>query len=310
VLNVFRSWPPKLTSALILGSGSLHLLTRWLFGTLSGALFMSLAVYQWRWVSSESKPMSGEQLAIWLSDLPVEASVAITTAVITVVGFLVAFRTATLSWREQTLTSLRVAAAEEIQRFFDEVSRLLLALEAYARDVSMTAGTVQNQGFSKQTSWRTRKIYEDLDDFLANRARFSVLSVEVYRLGGKHYTLLGSIPGALATFKDCESAVDAVSKAMWVTAPKFDGGELDRPDQLFLQTVNPGQWEILAETCDRHYDSLSVLSSGIRSTLFKGLHEANLTVLLEIAKNRATMETALGLSNPSRPKGRENTSRR
>jgi len=303
VLNLLRAWPPRLTSAFILVGGSLHLVLRWLSGTLTGTLLVSFILYQWCWAFSDSRPMTGQQIAVWLSEIPFESRVSIGSAIITVVGFLIAFRTATANWREQTLSNLRVGAAEEIQQFFEEVSGLVLSMKLYAQDVASLAATVQKAGLSQTESWKARAIYEDLPKFLDQRARLSILSVDVYRLAGKHYALLAPFPGALATLHDCEKAVDAVSKAMWVGAPRFDP-ECQGPERLFLSAVDPVSWDALAEVSDQVYDRLGVLTSGVRSVLFKGLHAVSLSMLVEMARNLSMMETALGMLRPSKGRGK------
>ena len=247
--------------------GWITLLQRALFGTVQGALIFSIFLYWYMEHFGSTKPFTSAQLAIWASELSAEATAGVLTSFITVLGFLIAFRAATANWKDQTRTTIRIAAADEIETFFDEFVSLVLDAQIFVENTLDERERLVEGNMNPESSTLVSVHMENAIEFIEKRKRMSVMSVKMYRLASKHYSILHPFAGAIEALKDCEIAADEVTKKMWIKVATLDPSAPGNRT-LFLNQIDVKDWREFAQCCDTSYDRINGLVALLRSMLF------------------------------------------
>jgi hypothetical protein len=130
-LNLLRRLPSSFVSWLFFCVVPLTLIFRFLIGNVFGLLITSVLLYFGTSIFGESKPFNFAQLILWIDGLPIDSKTSAVASVLTIVGFLIAFQTATASWKAEALANLKSHVAAEIEQFFSEASRLTSDAEIY-----------------------------------------------------------------------------------------------------------------------------------------------------------------------------------
>ena len=107
---------------------------RWLIGSASGVLVLSLSAYFYLRRTSLSRPLMPSQLLAWFAAQRYEIKLGILGALLTVVGFAIAFWTASTTWRRQKELELRIEGHKAILTRFQRALRLLNSLDSYLRN--------------------------------------------------------------------------------------------------------------------------------------------------------------------------------
>lgn len=240
-LNLLRHLPPTMTAWTFYYGLPVVLAVRFLVGTVWGIFFSSVTLYMVMWFLGQPKPFTPTELVLWVDELSPESKTAVVTTMLTVLGFLVAFYTATINWKAQALAQLKEHVAGEIEVFFSEASRLTIDAQIYVRSLIEAVDTLQSKGMSPDTIFCVRRVLEKAPQFRAARDRLSAMSVEVHQISGRHYAVLSTVWGAIKTLEDCASAFTEITQSMWIHVPIIPD---DHPDPLgsFLAQVNMVEW--------------------------------------------------------------------
>jgi hypothetical protein len=92
-LLIIKKLSGKATAFLFSYLFPLALFFRFLSHTFFGTLLFAIGFYWFLLLFGEPKPWTGYQLAIWLDELDSSVKTAVVTSILTVIGFLIAFRT-------------------------------------------------------------------------------------------------------------------------------------------------------------------------------------------------------------------------
>ncbi len=291
-LSILRKTPPKVFLWSLYLIAPIQLIFRFLTGTIYGALLFSVALYWLMDFACESKPFTFYQMLLWIDQLEDESKTAIATSVITILGFLVAFHTATQNWKSQALTNLKINAANEIEHFYNELLRLVASLEIEAKYVVETLDLIKKDGITQRTAAKVESAIDRTKTFEQSRQRLSEMAVDVHRLLGRDYSLLGTVWGAIDALDECAKAVTEVAEKMWIHVPFIESGRLDTVTQ-FVSKTNVDEWKSLVECCDRNHGFISATVGGVRGSLLGPLIGANFSSLADIRKKHSEFVEAL-----------------
>jgi hypothetical protein len=197
-LEIFRSAPPRLIAVMLRYVLPVILALRFLIGSTFGLAILSLILYFCMWQFGESKPLTFAQLALWIDDLPPEAKTAFVSVILTVLGFLVAFHTATANWKAETQARMKLEIADQVEDFFNEVLYLSDKATSFADRLLNAVEDAKKLGRSAENDFKVQYEYSKAAEFLATRDRLIELSVRVHRLGSRHSTTLLSVGGGIA----------------------------------------------------------------------------------------------------------------
>lgn len=291
-LNLLRRFPPGLTSWLFFYGVPFILLLRFLVGTVSGIFISSILLYIGMSTYGETKPFSLAQLILWIDALPTESKTAVITSVLTVVGFLIAFHAATVNWKAEALANLKSHVANEIEEFFAEASRLTSDADIYIGSIIVAVNKAQQQGATPEATFAVQWALDRLPKFYATRERLSVMSVEVHRISGRHFTVLSTIPGAIKSLEDCASAFSEITRDMWVRLPSIPTN-YPNPIELFVAQVDVTECSKFISICKKNSGFINGLSGGVRGALLSPIVGLRLSMLTSLTGKKALFEEAM-----------------
>lgn len=110
-------------------------LLRWLTGSLWGYFLLSLALLLWIVFLTDLQPFTATELLLWFDSLDDDNKASIAVALITVLGFLIAFQTGYENSRRERLMSKEIEAADDIDSHYAEFQDNARELMAFAGQI-------------------------------------------------------------------------------------------------------------------------------------------------------------------------------
>ena len=299
-LTLLRSIPPTITARLFYYCTPVVLIFRFLIGTVWGVFLLSISLYSISWLVSESQPLTLSQLLLWIDELPVDSKTAVITSLLTVIGFLVAFHSATLNWKAQALVQLKTHVAGEIEQFFTEALRHTSDAEIYVRSLIEATNSVKNKGPTSDAIFKIQRSLELMPKFLETRDRLAAMSVEIHGITGRHFSLLSTLWGATKTLEDSTAAFSEITQKMWVRLPILQNGLPDPVDE-YLRQVDVSECSSFIACCEKNYGFISGATGGIRGLLLAPLVGFNLSSVVSLFGKRSVFVESLAVLREVKP---------
>jgi len=104
---------------------------RWLIGSAWGGLLLALLAYWYLLRHGAAQPFTPSQLLDWFAQQPYEVKLGVAGGLLTMLGFAIAFWTASATWSQQKELELRLEASKAIHARFSRAIRLLNQISAY-----------------------------------------------------------------------------------------------------------------------------------------------------------------------------------
>lgn len=291
-VSMLRRMPPRVTAGLFYFAVPLFLLVRFFVGTILGALTLSVVMYWAMWTIGEPKPFTPAQLALWIDGLPIESKTAVVTSILTVLGFLIAFHTATANWKAEAVAQLKATVASEIEQFFNEAARLSTDAEIYVRSLIEAVNLIRTQGPTPEATFKIQRSIAQASSFLATRDRLSTMSVEVHRIAGRHSVVLSTVWGATKALEDCATRFDRITRQMWIQVPCISANHPDLIGQ-FVAHVNVTECASFIECYEQNSEFINAATGGVRGALLGPLVGLNLSSILSLYGKQSLLVEAL-----------------
>jgi hypothetical protein len=279
---------PKLIATLWIGLTVIWCCVRFLFGSLLGVLALSLLLLWWQIKFGSSEPFSAEQVILWFSELPTDAKGAIASAVITVSGFLIAFHFATENWKAEVRAGLQLAAADEFEAAYSEVSELVTDVQIYFDQVLRAADEVRARGATDKARFLVGYAVENYAKFVETRNRLTRRQVELIRIKGKHSTLWMSHWWLLEQVTGAEQALSKLVDRIWVRIPVLDAAD---PHLLERYVAGVDREQVLAymTTYEVCYQRMNAFTGMVRGRLLAPVLQFTFRSLLNFVKLRSDL---------------------
>ena len=275
-----KPWLRWLLGPVLVVAYALHAL----LGTLTGLLITSLAIYIAAPDLLGVQPLPPERLLLWFDELGSEAKVGLASSLVTVLGFFIALQTTMHSWRKQTAASLRIAAADSIDRVITETNALILKIQVFTEALAREVARVRSEREPLQSAAVLSPLSDDVLKFRANRQHLLELEQEVLALPGRYAVLflpLSRVPNSLEAIGD---RVAEVSSKVWVAMP---AGGTHHPDhrRFLVEQVDPKMVAELAQVCEAAHSSIATLNGGVRGALLSPMLELNALTFIRTVRS-------------------------
>jgi hypothetical protein len=198
-------------------------------------------------------------------------------------GFFVAVGLAMRSWHKQTAASMRMAAADSIDRVVSETNAIILQIQLFAEALAREVSRVHTGEVALQAARVLSPLADDVTVFRSNRQRLLQLEQEILALPSRYATLFLPLSGAAPSLDAIAEHVGTVAKVLWVSAP---AGGTAHPDhrRILVETVAPAEYEQLAQICDTAHDAIAGLHAWLRTALLSPVLELNAMAFLRMAR--------------------------
>lgn len=278
--DLFKTYPKQ---ALATGTwffiiwGVLAIIWRIATATLWGSLILLLVIYAslMRW--ADPRPLTMGELADWAAKLDPTASSTLLAAILTIVGFLVAFRSAHTTWKLQQLGTLRIAAAEEMHVFFQDVANALVTMELHVEQLlDLKRDISQGKDFEALES-SARWLNSQSQNYLEARQTLREKSVHFHGLRAKHDLVVSGKQVARIALSAVTTQMEIVGTAIWVQVPT---GSTDEEMTLnWVANCDGVVWhEFISTSMGARYKILGA-AGAIRASLFNDVLQPNVSTI-------------------------------
>lgn len=247
---------------------------KFLFGTLVGVLFSSWMLYLALPHLTGIEPWGNRQLLLWVDELGNDAKIGLVSSLVTVLGFFVALHTAMHSWQRQTAATMRIAAADSIDRVIAEVNALLLQIQLFTEATAREVARVRERKLPPEGESILSVLSEDVVTFRANRQRLLQLEQELIALPSRYSVLFLPLSGMQAALEAVEEQVGAITKQVWLSAPAGGTSSPSHRKDL-VELIDPTKYKALSEACEAARDEIAGLQGGLRGALLSPIVEFN-----------------------------------
>lgn len=258
-------------------------------------------------------PLGVDGVINWFVTQSESTKATLLASIITVIGFLIAYATATANWKSQLLANLKVQAAGEIEVFFAECAKLSTDCKIYASALIDAVDKIQKGCTPQEAEFLANYNRDQGQSFLQKRQRLVSLGIEVHRLQGKYSTLLISAPGLKSGLDLAATALEKIVDKVWIYVP-FHIQSDPNPIQSFVNQVNITECTELKNSVDENHGELNFSSGGVRGNLMSTVVGFNIWSLIYLYKERKGLKDTITerykkLQNGSRVRTLENGSR-
>ncbi|EGQ9467415.1 hypothetical protein C4H03_RS15710 [Vibrio parahaemolyticus] len=243
---------------------------RFLLGNLYGVLITMFVIRHFSEALLGYPAYSFEELMAWLDALSNEMKIAIVSSLVTVIGFLVAYASATSNWKSQLLANIKLQASGELNSFFTEVGALVTDCEIYADETIETSEKIRKSKDNHEklflVSYQNGRGHEiDL-----KRKRLVAMSIQVHQFTGKYANLFLSVPRVQSNFDTAAKALNEVASKTWFNIPVSYPEDTD-PITTFLKQVNEEQLKVFKASVEKNRIFLSFYPGSAGGILQSGV---------------------------------------
>ncbi|EJG1188092.1 hypothetical protein [Vibrio parahaemolyticus] len=257
---------------------------RFLFGNLYGVLVTMVIVRAFSESLFGFPPYSTYELITWLYSLSDEMKVAIASSLVTVVGFFIAYASATANWKSQLLASIKLQASSDLNSFFTEVNSLVTDLEIYAQDVVKSLDVIRDSSDDNEKMFQASYFTELGQGIDIKRKRLVSMSIQVHHFEGKYSSLFISVPSVLPSFRRAASALNNVSSASWFYIPCAYRDD-PNPVESYVSHIDRDKYESFIRSVNKNRILLSFYPGSAGGVLQSDVVPFNVFSLVNLFKN-------------------------
>jgi len=280
---MFTKIPPVISIPIFYIFITIAFLYRFLFGNIYGILITLLVVHHYSDLLFGVTPLGLDGVMDWFITQSESTKATLLASIVTVVGFLIAYATATANWKSQLLANLKVQAAGEIEVFFAECTKISTDCQLYAKGLIEAVDKIQKGCNAQEADFLASYNRDQSQKFLQQRQRLVSLSIEVHRLQGKYSTLLISSQGLISGLNMAATALEKIVDKVWIYVPFHIQCDPD-PVQSFVNQVNITECTELKNSVDDNHGELNFSSGGVRGNLMSTVVGFNLWSLIYLYK--------------------------
>lgn len=263
---ILAKFPPAVSVPLFYVAITIIFILRFLVANLFGIFILSCALYYTAPSFLGVDPYSFSGLVVWFSDQEDSTKTSLLASIVTVMGFLIAFASASYNWRSQALSQLRIEAAAEIDRFFAQCTQRATDCRLYAEGLVEAVNEIQRGCDRDEAAFLARYHREKGLEFERHRQELVALGVEAHRLQGRYTNLLTLSPGLIANMQIAISALSRIIDEVWFNRPFIIDHDPD-PVSSFIHQTNVAECLNFSKVVEDHFIDLNFSSGLVRGNL-------------------------------------------
>lgn len=257
--------------------------TRFLTGNLYGVCLLLSGIYFFVPLLTDIHFFSFSELLVWINSTPTESKTLIVSSLLTIIGFLIAFQSATKNWKDQLQANLRLDAGREIDRTYNQATRLINQLRIYADMFLELGNKVEEKGLTKDTHFGIHYLCQQSSQFIQNRKDVSEIHIDVYSMYGRYGLMFLSCGQTFKNLSIANRSLKEVTEKMWILTPDLDLESVTLIKD-FLNYFDKDKLEGLSRQCELSSQAISTLTGNVKGQLNSKIMEFNLRFVLSFIK--------------------------
>jgi hypothetical protein len=275
-------------SIILLCISVLSYLYKTLFGTIFGFFIISLITYNVSPHLFDVEPYGFGEMIIWFYELDSGFKTSITTSLVTITGFLIAFQAAQSSWKKQQMISMRLRAAEEYSNIFEALDECFTNLVSYSYDIKETHSLIESSSDDIEIDLEIENILNTVNIFKKNRDDFIFHSNKLYVLNSKFSAEILSIFKAEAQLEKISALVNSLINYLYPELPIIDH---KNPELVanFTKQIKIKQWEEMDDRLNEARILIIISSKVITVSLKSPLFAESFSAIYSLFRHRANL---------------------
>lgn len=231
-----------------------------------GQLVMVLCLYFYLRCFSDSPPFTPGELLLWFESLDKELKAGVTSGLLTILGFLTAYHVASIGWKPQAVSSLRLQANSDLEDFFNELTDQLFTLRNYADLVIEAVELYRSGDRTHRTYFLLNRISEQFTNYIEARDKIGRSSTTIYRLKNRHGFTLAGLPAGNDLLTEVIERLQTINKTIWFIVP-----ELTDPTQTdqFVDTFRLESYRSYLVAFEENFLPMSASLGAIQGLIFQ-----------------------------------------
>lgn len=285
-------FPPKLSVPLFYAYITFMYLISFFVGNIYGMFLLAIVFYFKCDVLFGITPYNIDQLIFWLVSQSESTKAAILSSFITVIGFLLAYATATANWKGQLLANLKLQAAGELDIFFSEFSKLAMDCELYASSLTEAVDKIQKSCSIDEAVFLANYNRDQGQIFIQKRQRLVAMGIDVHGFQGRYSTLFFSTRGLMSSLDVAITAVSSINDKLWINVP-FHIQDDKSVVQTFVNQVNVADCLALKSAVDKYHGELGFSSGSMRGSLMSTIIGFNIWAMFHLYRESSDFYTSV-----------------
>lgn len=195
------------------------LLLRFFLGRLYGVFILCILIYFLCYDIFGFKPFTPMQLLEWFNIQSEGTKNSIIGALITVIGFMVAYASTSQNWKNQERVKLKLKAADEIEKHVTACTDLIIKTNIYAEWLIDSHKRLSESYEYNEANFIFDYNKEMSSKFISNRDAFIANAQAIHQLKARHFGLIsqiGKLDYELDIIIDC---ISNISEKIWFNVP-------------------------------------------------------------------------------------------
>lgn len=263
----------------------IFLLLRFLVSSVYGVFIISVILYVFSYELFGVEPFTFIQLIDWFSIQSEGTKSAIISSTITIIGFLIAYATASYNLKAQALSQLRLQAASEINAYLELSSKLIVDCKIYADSILNAVEKIKSGSDERDVDFLINYHREQTLLFLQNKQKLISLSIDAYRLQGRYSDLLSLNIGLNEKMNKVTELLSLVVNKIYFMNPVYpDGAKVSK--ELFMAYVDVSACELFSNTVSQNIGEINSIANHIRWRLQFNVVSLNFSSLVSYIRVR------------------------
>lgn len=269
---------------------------RFFLGRLYGVFALCVLIYYFCNDLLGFSPFTFPELLDWFNYQGEGTKNAILGAIITVLGFMIAYASTSQNWKAQELVRLKLKAADEIESYVAECSNFLNKAVMYAEWLMHVESDITKGIDVGLSDFLVKQNKEMSVEFIATRKSLSERAISVYQLQSRHSNLLNMTFGLDDEMDKITASIKNIMQGIWFPVP-IDLNTSNNSVGIFMNQVTPHKQSIMEfiETANKHSLQMNGCAGSITGSLRAEIISFNNAGLRNMLKRRREFEQYLEL---------------
>jgi hypothetical protein len=259
---------------------------RWLIGSLTGLLFVLIALWWYlRW-NGPDKPLGSRELVLWFEDQRDDVKLALAAMLLTLMGFMIAFWTASMTWRRQKELELRIEASKAVHARFERALRSINSIEAYLHVLNNAITAAKSMLPAPGARSHLVFINSRAEAFANDRQGLFAAMLDVYELYGEFAGIFANVIGVEKDIKRAARAIEIAQEKLGAFSPPHADPDDLSFVQSFLTRCDIDALNAAHGQCAQSRGDASRFSGKAGGKLTAAVIKPNLLALISFTRNR------------------------
>lgn len=256
---------------------------RFFTGNIYGIFLLLSTIYFLVPLFTDIKFLTFSELILTLDSTPDDFKSLIISSMLTIIGFLIAFQSATKNWKDQLQANMRLEASRDIDHTFNRATHLINQIKIYSDQFIKLGNKVESHGITNETHFGIIYISQQGQKFIQDRNELSNINISVQSMYGRYATILLSYKNSLKNLHLAIKHISSVTDKMWILIPSINP-QSNTPDKDFLRYYDYNQLESLSKQCEISSQAISGLAGNVTGQLNSKIMDFNFWFVFSFIK--------------------------